>query len=680
MTGQGMKTSSETAEGYLVMYGLAREPFGDETPPSFFYPGATREQRLNLLLHLVPLGEILLITGEDGAGKSVLLEQFIARGKESWRICRLDATEGLDSSALVQQLAQRFSPEALELIKQPQTDRAEIERLLIAQLQGLRKSAQQPMLLIDNAHNISESAFRALSRFIVEAPEDEKLLGIVLFSKPEIEEKLSNPALQSLRSQIKHTFELPLLSEGETSQYLGHRMQAAGFRGDSPFTEAVNRAVFGASKGLPRKINELAQAVLQNKRNNSEPQVSTGEQVEVTTPEKRTKSGTFSVTRYWPFVAAAVLASVLLFQDEINSLFTPPTENQQITKEAPAKLEIEQAQKRPRSDPAGGVGRDPAADLVSEPELVKTEPPVEASRDELSTDSLPTAPEKEVVAATAEEVTTEESSAVTAPAVQSIDVELQPLPVAEQVDEQQQAGAAVEQSPSDEDSSSMSEKPAPDSGNWVVAQRPESYTLQIVAQEKIEKREKFIARFGLERDVERFSTNKKGRRWYVAAIGVYGSRTAALEASRQLPDGVVAWVRSFGSIQKELWLSPDAGVKKQEVAVSSPASKVTETEPTEQERWVLARPEDHFVLQLVAFEAPAKTRAFIASHALEGDAKEVRLINKGRIWYVAVYGDATDRSEALDLADNLKDNKGISQSWARSYSSLQQAMREFQQK
>ncbi len=173
---------------------------------------------------------------------------------------------------------------------------------------------------------------------------------------------------------------------------------------------------------------------------------------------------------------------------------------------------------------------------------------------------------------------------------------------------------------------------------------------------------------------------KQGQRWYVAASGVYNARTEALEASRQLPEGVVPWVRSFASIQKELWREASVTVTANTAETISPQPSVAQTDITEQERWVLARSPEHFVLQLVAFEKEAKTRNFIASHGLGDMAKQVRVVNKGRLWYVAIYGDAADRSAAQDLAENLKDNNNISQSWTRSYGSLQEAMRAFQQK
>jgi len=652
--------------GYLGLYGLTREPFIGEMSPSLFYPGATREQRLNLLLHLIPLGEILLITGVQGIGKTTLLEQFIAKGKESWRVCRLDANAGLDSNQLLQQLVQAFAPDVAG-----QTDRSELERLLISQLQLLRKNAQQPMLLIDNAQHIPESGFRALSKFIIDDPEEEKLFGVVLFSEPEIEEKLNNPALQTLRGQIKHTFELPLLSEEETLQYLDHRIQAAGLQGGTPFTAAVNKAIFGASKGLPLKINELAQAVMQNKQHVAAP-------LPTATPDagedrvdkpRKIKLPRISLAIVWPFVIAALLASILVFQDDVNSLFNPPDEQL----EASAAKEV--------IEPLATVA--PATIQTEESETL-----VEVVQEELvllesdSAAEISEAERKETkVEAVVESAVEETPAAVEKTEVVdplAIEPEAPVLPVAELVDAVPEQSTA-QKVPVEPVKSSVPKR------DWVMDQRPQAYTLQIVAQEKLQKREAFIARFELENDVERFSTNKKGVRWYVAAVGVYDSRTEALESSRQLPEGVVPWVRSFASIQKELWRDNSAKgvihrVEGGTVKPPTPDEQVAPLALTPQERWVMARSPDHYVLQLAAFEKEAKTRGFIESHQLQDSGKLVRLINKGRLWYVAIYGDAADRSEALQLADDLENSKGVSRPWVRSFGSLQRAVEKIQQK
>ncbi|MBL1261081.1 MAG: SPOR domain-containing protein [Thiotrichaceae bacterium] len=666
-----INSDSSASGGYLSSYGLTHEPFVGEMLPASFYPGATREQRLNLLLHLIPLGEILLITGMAGMGKTTLLEQFVAKRKESWRICRLDGSAGLDSNQLLQQLVMAFSPEIAG-----HADRSEIERLLISQLQLLRKNAQQAMLLIDNAQHLPESGFRALGKFIVDGADEEKLLGVVLFSEPKIEEKLGNPALQVLRGQIKHTFELPLLSEEETQQYLDHRIQAAGFQGSSPFTAAVNKAVFGASKGLPAKINELAQAVMQNKQHVAVPRV-VEEKAGVEPLEKR-KARRISLSMVWPFAAAIVLAAVLVFQDEFNALFDSPAEDTEAVTAAVAELPVivtesvtQDAEAKVTQTVVDGIVSLKLDDVI-EPEIAVPDVVVKA----LAADAPLMVEPDEVVPMAVAKVEAA-GPAIVEPAVietTAIEPNKAALPVATLAmiaplkEASQKAPVAAN-------------VPIP-KGGWVSAQPPQAYTLQIVAQQKIQKREAFITRFELEEKIERFSTNKKGARWYVAAIGVYDSRTAALEASRQLPAGVVPWVRSFASIQKELWQEELArGAVKSTERVAKPlASARNSALPlTDQERWVMARAPEHYVLQLAAFEKKAKTQDFLESHQLQGSGKSVRLINKGRLWYAVIYGDVANRPAALQLADDLENSKGISRPWVRTFGSLQRAVEKTQQ-
>ncbi len=667
--------SHTATEGYMGAYGLTCEPFGDVMSPAFFYPGATREQRLNLLLHLIPLGEILLITGVPGVGKTTLLNQFLSRASESWRVCHLDADTGIDSNQLLQQLMQAFAPEVQE-----QSDRGEQERLLIAQLQALRKHAQVPMLLIDNAHNISESALRTLSKFMTAESEESKPFGIVLFSEASIDEKLNNPALQFLRAQIKHTFELTLLNEAETFQYLDHRMRAAGLQDDGPFTAAVNSAIFGASNGLPLKVNERALAVLQNKSYTTPPTAAAAD-TDVTADSKPVKEKRRSLLRLWPFVAVAALASVLLFQNEINALFSPPAENSQATKQPP----LEDATATPLelpADPQGSISREvPAVVESTEAEGMASQPDLEAlPGNEVSSidfsgsevvvenhvDFMSEGVDEPVPDTAVEPIEQDEQSQSTA-----INQAGAPETVVEAVVE-------IEKEVAVKPAQLAEAEPAPQADieqrEWVMAQHPQAYTLQIVAQQQRQKREDFLVRFGLENEVKRFSTDKNGQRWYVAASGAYETRTEALEASRQLPEGIVPWARSFASIQKELWRSASIA---EGVAAAAP-SVVTPVAFSEQERWVLARPAEHYLLQLVAFEKAAKTSDFLASHALGSVAKQVRIMNKGQVWYVAIYGDAADRSAADEMVENLSQNKGISNPWVRSYGSLQAAMRALQ--
>src|SRR3569832_1359933 len=70
---------------HLAKYGLLSEPFTGPAGPNFYYAAADREQRLGLMQHLAPYSEVLIVIGSAGSGKTMLLQQFIARAGVAWR-------------------------------------------------------------------------------------------------------------------------------------------------------------------------------------------------------------------------------------------------------------------------------------------------------------------------------------------------------------------------------------------------------------------------------------------------------------------------------------------------------------------------------------------------------------------------------------------------------------------
>jgi len=113
--------------------------------------------------------------------------------------------------------------------------------------------------------------------------------------------------------------EISPLDETQTAEYLRHRLAVAGLDGTSPFTPKLIHKIFLASDGIPAKINEYAH---QNLLDDSEPlnpeeMDLDGELIHATTAFnlRNMLLGSF---------ALAVVIAVLLFQDQINSLFEEP--------------------------------------------------------------------------------------------------------------------------------------------------------------------------------------------------------------------------------------------------------------------------------------------------------------------------------------------------------------------
>jgi septal ring-binding cell division protein DamX len=85
-----------------------------------------------------------------------------------------------------------------------------------------------------------------------------KLLQIVLFGQPELDENLRQTNIRQLRERITHSFYLSPLSAQEIGAYLAFRLHAAGYRGPALFSKRVIAYMAKASCGLTRRVNIIA--------------------------------------------------------------------------------------------------------------------------------------------------------------------------------------------------------------------------------------------------------------------------------------------------------------------------------------------------------------------------------------------------------------------------------------
>jgi septal ring-binding cell division protein DamX len=85
-----------------------------------------------------------------------------------------------------------------------------------------------------------------------------KLLQIVLFGQPELDENLRQSEIRQLRERITHSFSLGPLKAEEVRAYLTFRLRAAGYHGPDLFGAGMIRYMTQATEGLTRRINIVA--------------------------------------------------------------------------------------------------------------------------------------------------------------------------------------------------------------------------------------------------------------------------------------------------------------------------------------------------------------------------------------------------------------------------------------
>jgi general secretion pathway protein A len=234
---------------YCRFYGLTERPFNLAPDPRFLFltPGH-REALAQLMYGVQEHKGFILLTGEVGTGKTILLRTLLARVESRAEVAFVtNSTLGHDE-ILEYVLADFGIPAAGE-------SRAQRLMALNRFLIDRRRAGVNTVIIIDEAQNLADHTLeqiRLLSNF--ETPGD-KLLQIVLAGQPELRAKLQRPELRQLRQRIGLRCAITPLDPAQVEQYVMNQLRVAGARDRHLFSPAAMRQIAQYSRGIPRMIN-----------------------------------------------------------------------------------------------------------------------------------------------------------------------------------------------------------------------------------------------------------------------------------------------------------------------------------------------------------------------------------------------------------------------------------------
>ena len=241
---------------YLDHFGLKRPPFQITPDPDFFFSGGRRGDILSALLHVATHDEgITTMVAEVGSGKTLLARLMI--GKLPSDVCAVYlANPFFSRDEIIEAISRDLGLTGLV---------ASMEGKLAALQQELLRrhaSGQRVLLVIDEAHTMpieSLDEVRLLSN--IETGQH-KLVNIMLFGQPELDDLLAEPKLRQLRDRVIHRFDLERLHADEISAYIDHRLRAAGWTSARLFTPLALSHLVKVSDGRARRINLLSDKAL----------------------------------------------------------------------------------------------------------------------------------------------------------------------------------------------------------------------------------------------------------------------------------------------------------------------------------------------------------------------------------------------------------------------------------
>ena len=238
---------------YQEHFGLSRPPFKITPDTSLFFEGNQRGAALDALMYAISSGEgIIKVVGEVGSGKTMLCRMLEVRLSNDVDVIYI-ANPSLSPDNILHVIAYE-----LHLDVNNEMSKVDVMQRIQAHLLKKHADNRQVVLFVEEAQSMPIETLEEIRLLSNLETDHNKLLQMVLFGQPELDEKLSQPHIRQLKERITHSFYLTPFPPDDTLHYLNFRLRAVGYKGPDIFNKKTAGVVKKYSAGLTRRMNILA--------------------------------------------------------------------------------------------------------------------------------------------------------------------------------------------------------------------------------------------------------------------------------------------------------------------------------------------------------------------------------------------------------------------------------------
>ena len=242
---------------YREFFGLNKEPFSLTPDTRFFLDSGPFKDALETLLIAIDNGEgFIKVTGEVGTGKTLLCRKLLNTVSENIITCYIP-NPNISSKTLTVSIANELG------IKFPvSANEYSLQQLITEKLMAYYQDNKKIILCIDEAQAMPDKTLEALRLLTNLETEQSKLLQVILFGQPELDEKLKSRHLRQFRQRVSFSINLCRLDMDTMIAYLSCRLMIAGYRGGELLPMASLKLLHRYSRGIPRLINLIMHKAL----------------------------------------------------------------------------------------------------------------------------------------------------------------------------------------------------------------------------------------------------------------------------------------------------------------------------------------------------------------------------------------------------------------------------------
>jgi putative secretion ATPase (PEP-CTERM system associated) len=241
---------------YESHFSFKHKPFELIPNPDFLFLSSTHKKAITYLDYgIKEKTGFILLTGEIGSGKTTIIRNLIKNLNGSVKLSRVHNTK-VSSDELIAMINEDFGLQVEGKSKVRML--GDLNHFLI----DMYSKKVHPILLIDEAQNLSPELLEEIRLLSNLETDRSKLLQIILVGQPELKKTLALPEMMQLRQRININYHLSPLSLEETALYIRHRLQIAGNPEAFLIDNDLVCTVYEFSRGIPRLINIICDFAL----------------------------------------------------------------------------------------------------------------------------------------------------------------------------------------------------------------------------------------------------------------------------------------------------------------------------------------------------------------------------------------------------------------------------------
>ena len=486
-------------------------------------------------------GEVGLVCGPQGSGRTSMLRRFVKQYGLEWDLCVLQPRHVIGEKLLIEHVSSSF-------FRRRKVTADE----LLGQFVEAGELLRHPVVLIDDAQNLSSFALDILLSLKCKLEKYGVHLSVLLFADDTIHATLSTPSLIKYDTLIRR-FDMPALSEQQSWEYLHHWLEAHDLD-DSRFRLSVTMAhsIHHRGRGLPAFMNYLIARKV-------EQQFSDRPWMKW---RKRLADPKGIMTLSIALFTLLIIAAVFNRGTDTTvsgPLSSPPALSTALVDIARMQQDETSAPGTDSQDSAGEDSRKQAQEQPSANSKAMQTPVAKAG-------AGGTINRKQAVAAATPDHAT-------------------PQPATEKALAPQPAEKKTDTAAAEENVDASGPRAEPVLGNdWLLKQPSGHYTIQLAASDSEAAIRNFVSKQPAQDDLYYLHVRRRGGNWFIVVLGSYSKVIDARDKLDRLPASIRKndpWVRSVSAIQR-LVPQPEAEPEQAATVVTETETTMPDAEPADQ--------------------------------------------------------------------------------------------------